>query len=66
MLGFCSFLHRIRKALTTNQLVQVYRTYVQQVIQYEVLVYANTSNQVLKPLNQTVKRIARIITIKKV
>ena len=65
MLGFCSLLYRIRKVLTTNQLVQVYRTYVQPVIQYRVLVYANTSNQVLKPLNQMVKRIARIITFKK-
>ena len=65
MLGFCSLLYRIRKVLTTNQLVQVYRTYVQPVIQYGVLVYANTSNQVLKPQNQMVKRIARIITFKK-
>ena len=38
MLGFCSLLYRIRKVLTTNQLVQVYRTYVQPVIQYGVLV----------------------------
>ena len=65
MLGFCSLLYQIRKVLTTNQLVQVYRLYVQPVIQYGVLVYANTSNQVLKPLNQMVKRIARIITFKK-
>ena len=56
MLGFCSLLYRIRKVLTTNQFVQVYRTYVQPVIQYGVLVYANTSNQVLKPLNQMVKK----------
>ena len=65
MLGFFSLLYRIRKVLTTNQLVQVYRLYVQPVIQYGVLVYANTINQVLKPLNQMVKRIARIITFKK-
>ena len=65
MLGFCTLLYRIRKVLTTNQLVQVYRTYVQPVIQYGVLVYANTSNQVLKTLNQMVKKIARIITFKK-
>ena len=65
MLGFFSLLYRIRKVLTTNQLVQFYRTYVQPVIQYGVLVYANTSNQKLKPLNQLVKRIVRIITFKK-
>ena len=65
MLGFCSLHYRIRKVLTTNQLVQVYRTYVQPVIQCGVLVYANTSNQVLKPLNQMVKKIAEIITFKK-
>ena len=49
-LGFCSLLYRVRTVLTTNQLVQVYRTYVQPVTQYGVLVCANTSNQVLKPL----------------
>ena len=65
MLGFCSLLYRIRKIRTTNQLVQVYRTYVRAVIQYGVLVFANTSNQVLKPLNAMVKRIARITTFKK-
>ena len=65
MLGFCSLLYRIRKVLTRNQLVQAYRTYVQPVIQYGVLVYANKSNQVLKPLNQMVKKIAIIITFKK-
>ena len=65
MLGFCSLLYRIGKVLTTNQLVRVYQTYVQPVIQYGVLVYAHTSNQVLKLLNQIVKIIARIITYKK-
>ena len=65
MLGFCSLLYRIRKVLTTNHLVQVYRIYVQPVIQYGVLVYANTSNQVLKSLNQMVKRIARVVSFKK-
>ena len=49
MLGFCSLLYRIRKVLTTNQLVQVYRTYVQPVIQYGVLFYANTSNKYSNP-----------------
>ena len=58
MLGFCSLLYRIVKVLTTNQLVQVYQTYVQPVIQYGVLVYANTRNQVLKLLNQIVKILA--------
>ena len=54
----------MRKFLTGQQLIFAYKSYVQPIIQYGVLVYANTDKTKLLELEMKIRRLIRIIFYK--
>ena len=65
VLQFCGvFFHQLRKFPTVQQLLFAYKSYVQPIIQYGVIVYANTDKTKLLELEMKIKRQIRIIFYK--
>ena len=50
----CPF-YRIRKALASRQMIQVFRTYIKSILQYGVLIYGSFSKIVLKNMEKLTK-----------
>ena len=63
-LQFCGVFFQLRKFLTGQQLLFAYKSYVQPIIQYGVLVYANTDKTKLLELEMKIRRLIRIIFYK--
>ena len=64
ILQFCGVFFHLRKFLTGWQLKFAYKSYVQPIIQYGVLVYANTDKTKLLELEMKIRRLIRIIFYK--
>ena len=63
ILQFCGVFFQFRKFLTERQLIFAFKTYVQSIIQYAVLVYANTDKTKLLELEMNIRRLIKIIFI---
>ena len=61
---FCGVFLQLRKFPTGRQLISAYKNYVQPIIQYGVLVYANTDKTKLLELEMKIRRLLRIIFYK--
>ena len=59
-LQFCGVFFQLRKFQTGQQLIFAYKSYVQPIIQYGVLVYANTDKTKLLELEMKIRRLIRI------
>ena len=59
--SFSSIFYRLRKILTTHQLVRAFKTYVQPVVQYGVLIYGCTTSSLLNRVSLVIDRIIKII-----
>ena len=64
ILQFCGKFFQLRKFLTGQQLIFAYKSYVQPIIRYGVLVYANTDKSKLLELEMKIRRLIRIIFYK--
>ena len=47
---FCGLFYKLRSILTTAQLLVIYKVYVQQILNYGVLVYGTSSKTTVQPL----------------
>ena len=65
LVNFCGIFYRLRKVLTSRQMIQVFRTYIKPILQYGVLIYGSTSKNVLKNLKKLTKRLIKIIFCKR-
>ena len=65
LVKFCGIFYRLRKVLTSRQMIQVFRTYIKPILQYGVLIYGSTSKNVLKNLEKLTKRLIKIIFYKR-
>ena len=63
--SFSSIFYRLRKILTTHQLVRAFKTYVQPVVQYGVLIYGCTTSSLLNRVSLVIDRIIKIIFFSK-
>ena len=63
--SFSSIFYRLRKILTTHQLVRAFKTYVQPVVQYGVLIYGCTTSSLLNRVSLVIDRIIKIIFFKR-
>ena len=63
ILQFCGVFFQLRKFLTGQQLIFAYKSYVQPIIRYGVLVNANTDKTKLLELEMKIRRLIRIIFI---
>ena len=63
--SFSSIFYRLRKILTTHQLVRAFKTYVQPVVQYGVLIYGCTTSSLLNRVSLVIDRIIKIISFKR-
>ena len=64
ILQFCGVFFQLRKFLTGRQLIFAYKSYVQPIIQYGVLLYANTDKTKLLELEMKIRRLIRIFFYK--
>ena len=59
---FCStFFYRLRNVLHKNQPIFAYKTYVQPILQYGVLIYGTAAKSDIKKFNNKIKHLVRII-----
>ena len=58
---FSGLFHKLRSILTNAQLLITYKVYVQQKLNYGLLVYGTHSKTTLQPLEAKIKQIARIM-----
>ena len=58
---FCATFYKLRTVLHKNQLIFAYKTYVQPILQYGVLIYGTAANSDIKKLNNKIKHLVRII-----
>ena len=65
LVKFCGIFYRLKKVLTSRQMIQVFRTYIKPILQYGVLIYGSTSKNVLKNLEKLTKRLIKIIFYKR-
>ena len=62
---FCGIFYRLRKALSSNQMVKAFKCYVKPVIQYGILVYGCASKTLMNKIDALCRRLLRIIFYKK-
>ena len=65
LVKFCGIFYRLRKVLTSRQMIQVFRTYIKPILQNGVLIYGSTSKNVFKNLEKLTKRLIKIIFYKR-
>ena len=58
---FCATFYRLRTFLHKNQLIFAYKTYVQPILQYAVLIFGTAAKSDIKKINNKIKHLMRII-----
>ena len=58
---FCATFYKLRTDLHKNQLIFAYKTYVQPILQYGVLIHGTAAKSDIKKLNIKIKHLVRII-----
>ena len=58
---FTAMFYCLRKFLKVTQMIRVYKTYVQPIIQNGVLANGSTTKSILQPINNKVNRLLRMI-----
>ena len=58
---FCATFYKLTTILHKNQLIFAYKTYVQLILQYGVLIYGAAAKSDIKKLNNKIKHLVRVI-----
>ena len=58
---FCASFYKLRTVLNKNQLIFAYKTYVQPILQYGVLIYGTAAKGDIKKLNNKIKHLVRML-----
>ena len=61
MNAFCATFYKLRTVRHKNQLIFAYKTYVQPILQYGVLIYGTAAKSDIKKLNNKIKHLVRIV-----
>ena len=61
LLSNCSIFYKLRSVLRETQIMKAFRTYIQQIVQYRVLIYGSTAITKVREIDKVVKRIVRLI-----
>ena len=61
LLSKCSIFYKLRKVLRESQMIKAFRTYIQPIVQYGVLIYGSTTITTIREIDKVVKRIVRLI-----
>ena len=61
LLSNCSIFYKLRKVLRKSQMIKAFRTYIQPIVQYGVLIYGSTAITIIREIDKLVKRIVRLI-----
>ena len=61
LLSNCSIFYKLRKVLRESQMIKAFRTYIQPIVQYGVLIYGSTKITTIREIDKVVKRVVRLI-----
>ena len=61
LLSNCSIFYKLRKVLRESQMIKAFRTYIQPIVQYGVLIYGSTTIKTVRGIDKVVKSIVRLI-----
>ena len=64
-LSNCSIFYKLRKVLRESQMIKTFRTYIQRIVQYGILIYGSTTITTIREIYKVVKRIVRLILHRK-
>ena len=61
LLSNCSIFYKLRKVLRESQMIKAFKTYIQPIVQYGVLIYGSTTITTIREIDKVIKRIVRLI-----
>ena len=61
LLSNCSIFYKLRNVLRESQMIKAFKTYIQPIVQYGVLIYGSTTITTIREIDKVIKRIVRLI-----
>ena len=61
LLSNCSIFCKLRNVLRESQMIKAFKTYIQPIVQYGVLIYGSTTITTIREIDKVIKRIVRLI-----